>query len=186
MAELDTAGVAAVLAADTELEALSCGSALLGCDAYQLANAATVEGLEWVVVVNAQLDVLCQELAAIVTAKAAAHLGKVVGAEAEELCFCGDLVGCQCATRDFDHGSDLQIEGQFPGLLLGLDLRECVQNDLLLVGKLFDVADQRDHDFGLGALDGEGCLDDRTGRPCRAERTRAAAGRGSGQWRVGP
>ena len=89
------------------------------------------------------LVVCAQELGGIITAEAEGHLGQVVGAEAEELGFLGDLAGSQGCAGDLDHGTDLILHinacssNQFV-----CDLDHNVLDEL----QLLDLANQRDHD----------------------------------------
>ena len=70
-----------------------------------LANANLVQMLERIALVDLGVVVGSQELGSVVTAEAEGHLGQVVGAEAEEVSFLGDLAGGQGSTRDLDHGN---------------------------------------------------------------------------------
>ena len=101
-----------MLAADAQLDVRPDGPALLDGDADQLADALAVEGLERVVLVDAQFHVGLEELAAVVAAETAAHLRQVVGAEAEELRLLGDFVCRDRSARHLDHRADLDGEGQ--------------------------------------------------------------------------
>src|SRR5262245_35510084 len=84
LALVDRFGVAAVLAADPELEIGACRAALLDGRPHQTGDG-VVERLERVDRQDPVLDVLEQEAAlGVVTAVAEGHLGQVVGAEAEE------------------------------------------------------------------------------------------------------
>ena len=74
-------------------------------------------------------------------------LRQVVGAEAEELGFFGDLIGGQGSARNLDHGAHHVID---LGALLLEDLFSHAANDRSLVARLFDGADERDHDLRMG------------------------------------
>ena len=102
VAELDGAGVAAMLAADAQNDVGTGSAALFGSNLHQLANALLVQTGEGVVLVNLVLVVSAQELAGVVTGEAEGHLGQVVGAEGEELGLLGDLVGSQGGAGDLD------------------------------------------------------------------------------------
>ena len=78
-----------------------------GSHLNQLANADLVQMLERIALIDLGIIVSGQELSSIVTAEAEGHLGQVVGTEAEELGFLGDLAGSQGCTGDLDHGTDL-------------------------------------------------------------------------------
>ena len=110
VAEGDARRVAAVLAADADLQARSRGAARLGGDPHQLSDALAVEDLERVLRQDLAVDVLQQELALrVVAAEAVGHLGQVVRAEAEELGVLGDLAGGQRPARHLDHGPELVV-----------------------------------------------------------------------------
>ena len=90
--EVDGVGVAAVLAADAELEAGPARAALLGGDPDQLADAVAVERLERADAEDALLQVGREERRLdVVAGEAPGGLGQVVGAEGEELGGLGDL-----------------------------------------------------------------------------------------------
>src|SRR2546421_11818502 len=85
-------GIAAMLAADTDLEVGAATSTLLGGDMHQPADAVCIDGLERRYPEDAQLDVATEERALdVVAGEPPAHLGQVVGAEREELRRLGDL-----------------------------------------------------------------------------------------------
>src|SRR5918998_393069 len=100
MAERDALWIAAVLAADSDLEVHLRRSALLDADPHELPDPRGVEDLERVLGEHLAVDVLHQELAlGVVAAVAEAHLRQVVRAEAEELGVLRDLVGGEGAAR---------------------------------------------------------------------------------------
>ena len=84
MAELNTAGIAAVLTADAQTQVGVGLAAVMGSHLDQLANADLIQVLERIALVDFGIIVSGQELSSIVTAEAEGHLGQVVGAEAEE------------------------------------------------------------------------------------------------------
>ena len=93
MAELDGGRIAAVLAADTQLQ-VGAGLAAQGSGHLdQLANAVLIQAGEGIALIDLAGVVGIQELTGVVTGEAEGHLGQVVGAEAEELGLRGDLVG---------------------------------------------------------------------------------------------
>src|ERR1043166_4798652 len=94
VAEGYRARLAAVLAADADLEAGLRRAPALRADLHQLADAVAVQDLERVVGQNLHLDVLREEAARIVARQAEGGLGEIVRAEGEEVCVLGDLVGC--------------------------------------------------------------------------------------------
>src|SRR3546814_3416264 len=102
--------VAAVLAADAELDVRPRRAAALGADHHQLADALCVERDEGVLLDQATLLVGTEEISGIVARQAEAGLGQVVGAEGEELGALGDLGGPQEGTRQLDHGVDAVVD----------------------------------------------------------------------------
>ena len=95
VAELDGFRIAAMFAADADLQVgpgvASLGSGHLDEDT----DASLVEGGEGVLLEDALLDVGRQEVVDVVARDAEGGLREVVGAEAEELGFLGDLVGSE-------------------------------------------------------------------------------------------
>src|SRR3546814_13344080 len=81
---MDAWGVAAMLAADAELDARARPATALGGDFDELADTLDVEADEGIGDEDALVDILGQETARIVAADADRSLGQVVGAEAEE------------------------------------------------------------------------------------------------------
>ena len=148
--EVHRVGVAAVLAADADLEVGPGRPAALGADPDQLADALDVEGLERGDPEDAHLQVGGEERGLdVVAGEPPGGLGQVVGAEGEELGGLGDLPGGQRRPRQLDHRP--QQRAQLHAGPLG-DLDE----DLLGVGlddlQLLDRPDQRDHDLRLRVL----------------------------------
>src|SRR5712692_5615579 len=84
--------------------------ALLDPDLDKLPYAGGVERDEGILLEQAVLDVVVQELARIVAAQAEAHLREVVGAEGEELGLARDVVRGQRPARDLDHRPDLELD----------------------------------------------------------------------------
>src|SRR5262245_26119042 len=85
VAEGDGGRVAAVLAADADLEIGTHLAAALGADAHEFAYALLVDGDEWVGREDGPVGVVGEDRRGIVARKAKARLGEVVGAEREEL-----------------------------------------------------------------------------------------------------
>src|SRR4051812_16819697 len=150
--EVDRVGVAAVLAADPEVQVGTRLAALLRRDAHHPADALLVEGLERRHTEDAQLEVAAEERRLDVVAREApAHLGQVVGAEREELRGLGDLAGGHRRARHLDHRAD-QGRDVLAGLLL--DLGEDAQRLLLDDLQLLHGTHQRHHDLGVGVEPG--------------------------------
>ena len=166
VAELHGGRIAAVLAADAQLDVGAGLTAEIGCHLDQLADADLVEAGEGIVLVDLLVVVSAQELAGVVTGEAEGHLGQVVGAEGEELGLLGDLVRGQRGARDLDHGADLVVH---IGTGVLDELVRLGAHDVLDILELLDLADQRDHDLGhdvpvgMVLLDVEGGLDDGAG-----------------------
>ena len=78
MAELDGRGIAAVLAADAEVDVRVGLAAHLGGHGDELADAGLIETGERIALVDLLVVVRAEELAGIVTAEAEGHLGQVV------------------------------------------------------------------------------------------------------------
>src|SRR5579883_171366 len=122
VAELDALGIAAMFAADAELQGRIRSASLLGGHLHELAHAFAVERLERIDLKDLDLlrcarliqsiHILQQELAlGVVAAEAKGRLGKVVGAEAKELRHLRDLVGGQGRARQLDHRAKLILDG---------------------------------------------------------------------------
>lgn len=102
-AELHGGGLAAVLAADADLEVGAGGTAFLDAHLNELADAFLVEHFEGIGLDDAVLLVELEELGSVVTREAEGHLGEVVGAEREEFGYFGDLVGGEGCAGNLDH-----------------------------------------------------------------------------------
>ena len=166
MAEFHRGGVAALLAADAQLDVGTGLAAEIRSHLHQAANAHLIELGEGIGLVDLVVVVAGQELAGVVTAEAEGHLGEVVGAEGEELGFLGDIVSSEGSAGDLDHGADLIVH-----VAAGLvdELARHGVDDALDVCQLAGFADQGHHDFGLdlpggtAAAHGQGSLDDGRG-----------------------
>src|SRR5262249_34680968 len=95
--------IAAVLAADSQLDVGPGLASPLYTHLHQLAHAFLVNGGKWIVLEHAFFDVGRQEGADIVARESVHGLSKVVGAEAEELRFYRDLIGDYAGARQLDH-----------------------------------------------------------------------------------
>src|SRR5262245_51505810 len=103
---MDRRGVAAVLAADADLERRPGLAAALDPDAHQRADTLDVDRRERILLEDLPLLVDLQELSGVVPRIAERQLRHVVGAEGEELRVLGDLAGGQRAARYLDHRAD--------------------------------------------------------------------------------
>ena len=100
MAELDRGRVAAVLAADAQMNVGACLTAKLDSRFNQFADALLIEVCKRIGFIDLVLVIVVKELAGVVTAEAKRHLRQVVRAEAEEFGLLGDLIGSQRGARD--------------------------------------------------------------------------------------
>ena len=105
MEELDGGRIAAVLAADAQLDVGAGLLAQLDSHVNQLADAHLVYLGEGIVFIDLLVIVGIKELAGVVTAETEGHLGQVVGAEGEELGLLGYFVGRKGGAGDLDHGA---------------------------------------------------------------------------------
>src|SRR5207302_10314369 len=107
VAERDRRRLAAVLAADAELERRLRPPPSLDRQPHQVADATHVQRLERIVLQNTIFQVPRQELALrVVAGEAERRLGQVVRAEREEVGVRGDLVRTYARARELDHRSD--------------------------------------------------------------------------------
>ena len=166
MAELDACRVAAVLAADADVELRIGFLAEADSHLHELAYADLVEFSERIVLEDLRVVVSAEELARVVAAEAVSHLREVVRTEAEEIGVLRDFVGGESRSRDLDHRADLVFELGACRLDLGVG---GLDDEILDVLELFDFADERDHDLGTDGpvgmilLDVDGGTDDRGG-----------------------
>src|SRR6185295_8735915 len=105
--ERDRGRVAAMLAADADLEFLSHLPPALDADPYQLADALLVDRDERISRKDAARRVDAEERRRVVAADAEGGLRQVVGAEREEFGALGNLTRHQRRARQLDHGADL-------------------------------------------------------------------------------
>ena len=145
VAELNAHGIAAVLAADAVVQLSAGGLALGDSHLHQLADAGLVQLGEGIVLIDLGIVVGGQELACIVTGEAEGHLSQVIGAEAEELSFLGDLVGSQAGTGDLNHGTNLVLQISAGSGDLGVSGSH---NDILHELHFLHFAGEGDHDLG--------------------------------------
>src|SRR6185437_15032792 len=106
LAETDRSGVAAMLAADAELQVATRLAAAREGNSDQLADAVAVDGDERIVLEDAGFLVGPEKTAAVVARQTQRGLGQIVGAEAEEFGGFGDLAGAQRGARQLDHRAD--------------------------------------------------------------------------------
>ncbi|MPL66381.1 hypothetical protein SDC9_12054 [bioreactor metagenome] len=151
MAELDALGLAAMFAADADLEIRPGRAAALDAQLHQFSDADLIDGHEGVLGEDGLsafllgLDVIGKEAPGVVPGKSKGHLGEIVGAEGEELRGLGDLIGEERRPGNFDHGAH---EVFHLGLGLGDD---GIGHGPDLIGEDLEfllVDGQGDHDFG--------------------------------------
>ena len=150
MEEVDRLRVAAVLAADAELEVGPGAPALLDGDLHQPADAVDVDGLERRDREDALVEVGGEERGLdVVPGEAPRGLGQVVGAEGEELGGLGDPVRGQRGARQLDHRADR--DRQLDAGPRRTSRRICVALVADQV-QLHHRPDQRHHDLHLRVL----------------------------------
>src|SRR5690606_35361307 len=164
VAEHDAGWIAAVLAADADLEIGASPPAAFDAELHQLADAFLIDRLARIIRDDVVYAVEADERTIVVAAHTERRLSQVVRAEAEELGLLGDLIGRQRAPRNLDHRADEIIDRD---LLLFEDLCRDAADNLFLVLELGLEASQRDHDLGLDVdallLEVAGGFED---RPC--------------------
>src|ERR1035437_7779165 len=151
VAELEGLWIAAMLATDANLEVGSGVASLGRRHLHQQAGASLVKGGEGILFEDSGLDICRKEVVDVVTRDAIGGLRQIVGAEAEELGFFGDLLGGEGRARQFDHGAHHEVNR---GALLLEYLRSDPLDDRGLVAHLLNGADQWNHDFEvrIGAM----------------------------------
>ena len=163
MAEADRTRIAALLAADADLQIRVGGTAQVDAHLHQHTDALDVEGFKGIVVEDPGVGVERQELVFRILAREGVDgLGQIVGTEGEELGQFGQIAGAGTGPNRFDHGAELEGQGNaVMGFDLGADLVDAGAHALqFLYGD-----DLRDHDFrtdlnprleatGLGFQDG--------------------------------
>src|SRR5277367_5859106 len=110
MAEFYGIGIAAMFAADAELDVGSRLAAFRDGDLHKLADAGLVNRGERIFLHDLRFLIRAEETAGIVAAHAERGLRQVVRAEAEELRRLRDLVRRQRAARNLDHRADAVID----------------------------------------------------------------------------
>ena len=110
MAEGDRGRIAAVLAADADLQLRAHLAAALDADAHQFTDALLVDRHERIGRQDPARGINAEEARGVVARNAERRLRQIVSAEREELRRLGDLAGHQTGARQFDHGADVVIE----------------------------------------------------------------------------
>src|SRR5258708_8314308 len=99
MAQLDAGWISAMLAANADLQFPVYFATALDRDSHQGANPDRVELLERVLLVDAAVHVIVEELARVVARNSIRHLRAIVGAEGEELPHRADLTAGAAPAR---------------------------------------------------------------------------------------
>ena len=97
LAEGDRSRVAAMLAANAELDVRTGRPAALRCDAHQLAHAFGIQRDEGILRDELLRHVVVHEIGRVVPADAIGRLGQVIGTKGEKLSRFGDLPGMSAA-----------------------------------------------------------------------------------------
>ncbi len=104
-----------MLAADTQLDIGPGLTSLITRDLHQLADTATIDGGERVVLHNLKFLVMRQEAARVIPAHTQCRLSQVVGTKAEELRVFRDFIGNDRSSRNLDHGADQIVQFHLAG-----------------------------------------------------------------------
>src|SRR5436305_1233056 len=131
LAELDRAGVPAMLAANAELQGWAGLASPVRREPNQLADAIPIEGDEWISCEDAAACVGAEKRRCVVTRKAEGGLGEIVGAEGEEFGTFGNFARPQGGTGQLDHGTD--TVGDLDAALRGNGGRCCVDQRLYAI-----------------------------------------------------
>src|SRR5204863_3798920 len=142
--EMNRRGVAAVLAADSDLQRGTRLASALDADADEIADALHVDRRERILFEDLLLLIDLQELPDVVAREPERELREIVRAEREELGVLGDLIGDDRAARHLDHGADEVLDAN--ALLLHRLAGDAVDNGFLIAQLLHDP-DERNHDL---------------------------------------
>src|SRR5882757_1217015 len=116
VAERHRGGIAAMLAANPDLEIGPRLAAARHADLDEFADAIAIDRDERVDLENSLADIGAKETRGVVAADAVGGLRQIVGPEGEELGGLRDVAGHQARARKLDHGADL-IADLLAGLL---------------------------------------------------------------------
>src|SRR5258708_4881964 len=103
VAERHRRRIAAMFAADPNLEAGARLAPARNADLHEFTNALAIERNEGIDLEDALGDIGPEEARGVVAADAVGRLRQIVGAEGEELRGLGDLAGHQAGARQLDH-----------------------------------------------------------------------------------
>ncbi|MEY2725637.1 MAG: hypothetical protein RLZZ458_1504, partial [Planctomycetota bacterium] len=161
VAEVDGLGIAAMFAANTDLEIRTDRATVLDGGLHQATYAGLIDGLERVCRDDVVFGVVTDEGLVVVAADTEAGLGEVIGTKAEELGSLRNLGAGHGCSWHFDHGADhvVHLNALFSEYLFG-----SFADDGGLVIHFGFVTGERNHDFGVtidaGLFDGAGSFDD--------------------------
>ena len=148
MTELDGIGIAAVFAADAELDVRADAAPALNAEAHHRTDAFLVDRRERIALHDFQADVVADERSGVVSAHAERRLRQVVRPEREEFRVFGDFVGRGAGARDFDHRADFVGDSD---LVLRHHFGSDAAHDRRLILELGGESDERNHHFGRNA-----------------------------------
>jgi hypothetical protein len=154
--------LAAVNAADPDLEVRARLSPLLNGHSHKLAHPGTIYGRKRIILPDPLEQIIVDKFHSVIPGDSVGGLSQVVGSEGEELGFFGDLIGRDGRPRDLDHRPDCVGELDF---VLGQNLFSDALDDLFLICQFGRRTHQWNHDLGkhLVPLTGDltGRLEDR-------------------------
>ena len=135
-----------MLAADTAVEVGANALTKLDCCFHKLTNTCLVKLCKRVVLKDFSIVVSVKELTCVISRETVSELCQVVCTEAEELGILRDSVSCKCRSRNLNHCTYFVLK-----------LDACVldflvsgsYNKVFNILKLFVIADERNHNFGL-------------------------------------
>src|SRR4029450_9387023 len=143
--EFDTRRLAAVFATNSKLYVGPGFASQIAGDLHQASDAFLIDRCERIRIDDVEFGISREETAGVIPAHSESCLGKIVGAETEELGIAGDLVGHERRARDFDHRSDEITEFGLSFLRhFGRDAADDIDLKLYPARK----SHQRNHDFG--------------------------------------
>src|ERR1700692_619281 len=106
MAEADGIWIAAMFAANAQLEICARLSSTFRRNANKFSHAVAIDGNERIACNQTFREIFGEECARVVAADTECCLRQIVGAEGEELRALGDFTSAQGGARQFDHGTD--------------------------------------------------------------------------------
>src|SRR5438552_8959904 len=144
--ELNAGRLAAVFAANPELDVRPSFASQIASDFHQAANALLIDRRERICIHNVELRVGGKKTAGIVPAHSQRRLCEIVCAKTEELGVARDLVGHERSARDFDHRADQVFE--FCSSFF-CNFTSDATDDIDLKLEFARKSNQRNQDFGV-------------------------------------